>query len=180
MSDNERKLDRMLEALPDQIEPARDLWPQIESQLRPASRPAWQWQIAASLLAVAVMVVATLQWPVEQGALVAQEYDDTMPMHDDQSTRYAGFESTFVVNHERSLERLSEQLAQLPDGTREIVIGNLRIIRASIEQINEAVEQEPNNIQLRRLLQSAYRAELDIISSVQESAGTLRNVRTDI
>ena len=59
-----------------------------------------------------------------------------------------------------------------------MVIGNLKIIRASIAEINEAIELEPNNVQLRQLLQLAYRQEMAIVTTIRESANTVQRTTT--
>ena len=47
------RLERMLAALPEDIEPRRDLWPDIAAQLeagRGSGTRRWMWQLAAGLV----------------------------------------------------------------------------------------------------------------------------------
>ena len=101
-----------------------------------------------------------------------------VPAIDAQTLRYAGFDAQYIDVHQRSLEELAGQLDQLPPGTRDVVIGNLKIIRASIAEINDAIELEPNNVQLRQLLQLAYRQEMAIVTTIRESANTVQRTTT--
>ena len=101
-----------------------------------------------------------------------------VPATDPELLRYSGLDAEFVRVHDRSLEALEDQLAALSPATREVVIANLKIIRASIADINEAIEREPNNVQLRQLLRMAYQQELAIVNGIRRSAPTLERTTT--
>lgn len=181
MNTKDLALDALIDGLDERIEPQRDLWPDIEAAIAPQASSNgggfWQWRIAASIMATAAMI-GLLAIPRSDVANVAQQQD--IPVLDDQMLRYAGFDVEFVQAHEQSIENLADQLNALPPDTQGVILGNLNVIRESIREINDAIEREPNNVQLRQLLQIAYRQELAIVSTVRQSAKTIEQTRPGI
>lgn len=177
MNDQDDTLDRALATLPDSIRPERDLWPGIEARLATGRGGFWQWRVAASVFA-ATLLVGLLIIPPGDPDQVAGYVPSEVPATDPELLRYSGLDAEFVRVHDRSLEALADQLSELPPATREVVIANLKIIRASIAEINEAIEREPNNVQLRQLLRMAYQQELAIVNSMRRSAPTLERTTT--
>ena len=177
MNDQDDKLDRELAALPDSIRPERDLWPGIEARLGKGKSGFWQWRVAASVFAASVLV-GLLIIPPSDPTQVAGVTPSEVPATDPELLRYSGLDAEFVRVHDQSLEALADQLSELPPATREVVIANLKIIRASIAEINEAIEREPNNVQLRQLLRMAYQQELALVNSMRRSAPTLERTTT--
>ena len=177
MNDQDDKLDTALAALPDAIAPERDLWPDIEARLQTGRGGFWQWRVAASVFAATVLV-GMLIIPPADPERVAGVTPSEVPATDPELLRYSGLDAEFVRVHDQSLEALAEQLSDLPPATREVVIANLKIIRASIAEINEAIEREPNNVQLRQLLRMAYQQELAIVNGFRRSAPTLERTTT--
>lgn len=177
MNDEKDALDRALEALDERIEPPRDLWPGIEATINEHKGGYWQWRVAASVFAASVLV-GLLIIPPGSPDTVAGMTPSEVPAADEELFRYSGLDAEFVRVHQQSLDALADQLSNLPPATREVVIANLKIIRASIAEINEAIEREPNNVELRQLLQMAYEQELAIVRSFRRSAPTLERTTT--
>ncbi|MFK8052646.1 MAG: hypothetical protein AB8F65_06700 [Woeseiaceae bacterium] len=176
--DNNDDILKAAAALPRSIEPSRDLWPGIESQLQTEKTGFWQWRVAASGLAASMLIGLLLLPPVDDKPPVAAVEQSSVPSLNAQLVRHIPFDQAFMRDYERSLEQLDAQLAQMPPGTREVIVGNLKIVRESIRDINEEIDRDPNNVQLRQLLQLAYRQEMAIISMVRESALGVEQVRT--
>lgn len=178
MKDNFDHLDRQLALLDTEIAPERDLWPQIESAITTDSGGFWQWRVAASAVAATLLIGLLIFEPGDTDQSIAGTSATQVPGVDADMFRYAGFDAEFVNVHQQSLDVLAKQLDQLPPGTRDVVIGNLKIIRGSIAEINSAIEREPNNVQLRQLLQLAYRQEIAIVNTIRESATTVQRTTT--
>ena len=174
MNDQQDALDRALEALDERIEPQRDLWPGIEAKISEKKGGFWQWRVAASVFAASVLVGLLIIPPDNASTTVAS----AVPAADEELFRYSGLDAEFVRVHQRSLDELADHLADLQPATREVVIANLKIIRASIAEINEAIEREPNNVELRQLLRMAYEQELAIVNGFRRSAPTLERTTT--
>ena len=177
MNEQEDRLDRALASLPDTIRPERDLWPGIEARLAKGRGGFWQWRVAASVFA-ASLLVGLLIIPPADPEQVAGMAPSEVPEADPELLRYTGLDAEFIRVHDRSLDALADQLAELPPATREVVIANLKIIRASIAEINEAIEREPNNVQLRQLLRMAYQQELAIVNGIRRTAATIERTTT--
>ncbi|MEM7613262.1 MAG: hypothetical protein AAF270_16375 [Pseudomonadota bacterium] len=179
MNDDLRKLDAALLNIQDEIAPKRDLWPEINARISERKERFWHWRLAASGVAAALLV-ANMIVPERDGDLVADVQATPVPSLGQDLVRHIGFDSDFLREYERQLAALDEQLDRLPPGTRDVVIGNLKVIRASIAEINAAIDEEPGNVQLRQLLQLAYKQELSVLSTVRDSASTVDRVRTTI
>ena len=178
---NEEALDRALEGLAREIQPPRDLWPEIDAAIAPAKERFWQWRVAASVFATSLLIGLLLEPPGRPETPVADAgitLEELVPVENEAVLRYSGFDAEFIAVREQSLEQLADRLADLPPATRGVILGNLNIIRQSIAEINAAIEREPNNVELQQLLQIAYRQEMAIVSTVSESASTVDRVRT--
>ena len=60
-------LDRALAELPDEVEPARDLWPGIEARITPAANFGWQNFALAASVCLALAVGALLWFGQDPG-----------------------------------------------------------------------------------------------------------------
>ena len=117
---------RGLERLPRRRSPERDLWPGIQSRLRPRRSPVrgyplMQFALAASLVA-GLAAVMTL------------------------GLRDAGLGPTGAG---------AASTLALTDDSRAIVEANLAMVRHAERQLQQALQQDPESTSLRSLLQSA-------------------------
>ncbi|MEM7765569.1 MAG: hypothetical protein AAF290_16000 [Pseudomonadota bacterium] len=166
-------------ALPREIAPERDLWPAIAAEIETPERSSfWQLRLAASVFAATVLIGLMLGSP-EEGKDTGKAAA-TLPSLNAQLVRHMPFDDNFLLNYREAIAELDEQLDALPPGTREVIAGNLEIVRESIEEINAAIDRDPNNVQLRQLLQLAYRQEMAIISMVRDSVVGAEQIRTTI
>lgn len=170
MHNNDDNIMDAAAALPKSVAPERDLWPEIASQLPARGRDFWQWRVAASGFAASLLIGLLLLPPVDKVPGVAAGEPVAVPQLNAELVRHIPFDVEFMRDYKRTLDELDDQLAELPPGTREVIVGNLRIVRESISEINDAIDRDPNNVQLRQLLQLAYRQERSIISMVRDSA----------
>jgi hypothetical protein len=163
-----------------EVAPERDLWPDIEqaiSQPAKPSRTVWNsvWaQAAAVLLLVggssgvtylALTNDADTVSPVTEGPTLVFE------------TASASFGSMYHLGPDyqdarRSLAvKVDEELSRLTPEERAEVQKNIDVIRTAIEDINKALEAEPDNELLQKLLLDTYREELNLMMRVDNITG---------
>jgi anti-sigma-K factor RskA len=149
-----RRLVAASAALPKRIEPGRDLWATIEARLGQRAwwreRPFWAGALAAAALLVIALGLYRLlpsftahYRPVGEGwAVVQADYDA------------AARELSGILAAER--ERLRPETVVL-------VERNLAIIDAALADARTALERDPANPELRRLLAAAYRQKVELL-----------------
>lgn len=167
---NDYKLKAALKKLPREVDPSRDLWPGIEARLsrRPrAVRPLWAYGLAASVL---VAVVAGALWSVgmQRGrdtatqTIVAQ---GTSP------------QDSYFAQRAAYAEQSVQSATDLSPATREVILKNLHIIESSMQSMQAALDQDPNNPRLRALLFDLYQNESRLLAATQQAQAktTARN-----
>ncbi len=157
-SDNTNKLDEQLKTLPEEITPNRDLWQGVELAITsepPAAKSNNKYinkyvAIAASLL-VPVGLIGILMMggqspadlPGSQSGLAAQL-----------SGQYERQKASLLVTYsdqEAVTDNWQSQLAEL---------------ETAADAIKAALENDPNNRALLRMLQSVYQQQIDLIERV--------------
>lgn len=182
MKNTERRV-RALHELPQGLEPPRDLWPQIEAQLRagtPAraasssrerAMPAWRWAAAATLAVLAAALGAglwrlsgrgVLHAPVRATAATApsdQGLHGTTPViAEDEASRRAAL-----------LRSLNARLRALPAPTQQKVRADLQLIERSIQDIQSALGRDPGNALLHELLRETEQDEQHLAATVRDA-----------
>jgi len=168
--------------LPRELPPARDLWPGIREGIEPDRRPraaGWNAWVPAALAASVVVAVGLV------GLL--RSYAPDAPGGGDRggeapvAATPASFGPTFTLGPKYEDARaslagdLEERLRALPPETREVVTRNLGAIRQAVDEINAALEADPGNLLLQRLLMDAYHDELAVLANVRRLSETLSN-----
>jgi anti-sigma-K factor RskA len=177
-----RDLLKRAAALPQSIEPGRDLWPGIAARTRPASRErksgtlrrfrriAGSWRgfwtpVAATAAAAALIVIALQMRGPEPGDLPAEDVAAS-------SSAVAQPSSAAVIEALEAECRLADQeLAHyMPEASGEtgdessgifgVFADNLRTINAAIDEARDAWLSDPDSPHLARLLAAAYRAKV--------------------
>ncbi|HEY3644736.1 MAG TPA: hypothetical protein VGM16_05295 [Gammaproteobacteria bacterium] len=168
---NQDKLKAALDKLPREVQPGRDLWPGIEGRIkqrRAAARPAWSYGLAASVL---VAVAAGGLWAgfhMQQRSGTPQEI-------------VAGGQSApadpYLVQRAAFAEQSVQTATDLSPATRAVILKNLRIIEGSLQDIQAALDKDPNNPRLRALLFDLYQNEARLLASTQQAQAktTARN-----
>lgn len=160
---NDDKLKTALGRLPREVQPGRDLWPGIEGRLKrhgATARPAWGYGLAASLL---VAVAAGGLWAgfhIQQRSGTPQQLvamGDGAPL-DPYLARRAAFAENSVQN-----------ATDLAPATRAVILKNLRIIEGSMQDIQAALDKDPNNPRLRALLFDLYQNEARLLAATQQA-----------
>lgn len=176
---------RQVARLPGSVEPARDLWPAIEAEIRVRKQPVplprrtlgWQWALAAGMAIAAVSVLFTwlaLRNP-EASAPVVQTAGTQAPAGELslQPVSYGGYARLgpeyLEVRAQLSAE-FQQRVAELPPDTRDQVARNLAVIQQAAADIDAALASDPSSRLLNRLLLSTYQDELALYSHVTAAA----------
>jgi hypothetical protein len=194
----ERKV-RSLAELPREVQPARDLWPQIEARLerRPGATLAGtraqrsplarlRWLAAAAMVAaVAVGVWIGRDFPARQAVPVAQ----TTPVPAQQTQapvapqiRETSADLLFVSDprylhaREALLKSLQARLATMPPPAQEKVRKSLLAIEHAKEDLESALGKDPSNALLQELLINTYQDEMRALTDVHEASDPGRGI----
>lgn len=165
-----------LAALPGDIEPARDLWPEIAARLDRAEQVApsrgpglpWTWAIAAGVGVAAVSALLTYTLVDTPAQLAPQGAGPdsggaVMTVADD---RYARLGPEYLQTRAELLAAFNARVSALPAATRARVQSDLATIQGAAASIDEALMADPSSRLLNRLLLSTYQDELRLYASV--------------
>ena len=162
------------------VAPARDLWPGIEAAMAESTGPAkptvnvspwtkYLAQAAAVLLLVGGSSGLTyLAVKGDDSRVTPAPQGSVMPLN----ALSASFGDRYTLGPDfqdarRDLEgRLQVELDRLSPEARAEVEENMRTIRAAIDEINQALANEPDNVLLQELLLSSYQEELALMRTV--------------
>jgi hypothetical protein len=196
----ERKV-RSLAELPRDIEPARDLWPQIEARLErgagavarvrareprsPLARLRWL-AAAAMVAAVAVGVWIGRDFPPQQGgAPLAHNPPSTAPAT--QPPVGGQFARTpadllfvsdprYQRDREALLKSLQARLAAMPPPARQKVSDSLAAIEHAKKDLEGELGKDPSNALLQELLINTYQDEMRALTDVHEASDPGRGI----
>jgi anti-sigma factor RsiW len=182
-----RDLLALASALPREIEPPTDLWPDIRTRIRrtalpstgraAGSRSLWNsfvhdrgWLAAAAVLLIVASSVMT--------ALFLRPNNDSVVQRPDTVEPAPGSQRAPVVRTvSDDYDRLDRELAQLLAGERgkmqpetvAKVERNLAIIDAAIAEIRQALAEDPGNDALLQLLKASYGQKSALVRQVSTS-----------
>jgi hypothetical protein len=167
IDDSPDDFERRLRALPRELPPARDLWPEIAARIEAEgeSRP----------------VPARAAWRVVGVSLFGRDAPRETPSGPVFATAPAI--STFGAGHDLGHEYraaragltqdLEGRLEALSPEARETVIQNLALIRRAAAEIDAALAADPGNGLLQHQLLSAYQDELSVLANMQRVTARL-------
>lgn len=186
---NADKLVAAARMLSTDISPGRDLWPGIAEAIeRPAPQRSWvplggRTTLFAQAAAIVLLIGASssLTYVIVKGQQQQGPTVVSSGMIFEQTSfanRYSlgpGFEDA----RNALVEDLEIELARLSPELRANVETNLKLIHDAIHDMNNALEEEPNNVLLQEQLLRAYREELALLRRV---SGLTRKImmRNDI
>jgi len=183
-TEHEDKLSAAARQLATEIRPRRDLWPEIEAAItQPAPQHARWMPRFAQAAAVLVIIGASsgVTW-------LAMRNDAPAPVQQftpEYAFERAAFGSNYSLGadyldaREEMLTRLEPELARLAPAERDDVERSLAVIRKAIDDINAALEQDPDNVLLQDLLMKTYREELHVMQKVGDVSRRVMS-RSDI
>jgi hypothetical protein len=186
-------LDSVLQALPREVAPPRDLWPDIAARIEAervegrarapmsgkSTRPRWMMPLlgaaaAIALVATSSLITAALLGSGRQSATMATTPPPPRAADPatDQKMVPAAFGPGYVLDHEYLAARgqlastLQTRIAQMPPSTRQKLEANLAELHRATREINAALAQQPGDPLLEELLLSTYQDELAVLASV--------------
>jgi hypothetical protein len=178
----EQRVDVALLSLSKDVQPGRDLWPEIEDRLdsRAPARRAWGWQAAAAIALVAISSLVTASLVRRQQPTVAQAPVAPRPSEVSvaPTPMRAAFGPSYALGAEYDAARqqlasqLERRLATMPPSARMKLEANLAEMRRAAEEINVALARQPGDPLLQELLLNTYQDELGVIASVNQLTGT--------
>lgn len=189
------RLDREIQGLARDVPPERDLWPTIavglDEQMPRTGASYWRWAgLAAAICAGLLFPFLLREAPVVEGPVpMATSPSSTVPPAGApvqthlrlRAAAVTGFQPgpEYETAREELLGLLEERLDGLAPEEREIVVRNIEAIRSALEQIDQALQQSPDDPLLQELLLKTYQTELDVMARVNGLAGPARR-RTDL
>ena len=170
----EERIDAALASLPRELQPARDLWPDIESRLEPRRRRGtWAWQAAAAIALVAVSSLVTANLVRRANPPVARA---SAPVSQ-ATVMPAAFGPSYSLSAEYDKARgqlatdLEQRLAGMPPSARQKLEANLAEMHRAVAEINAALARQPGDPLLEELLLNTYQDELGVLASVNQLTG---------
>jgi hypothetical protein len=164
-----RLRDRAAE-LPRSLDPPRDLWPEIAVGIAESNVVRGRFgrrallAAAAAVLVVASMVTAYLLGR-SQAVVIAES--PTAGEGVPSAVLLASFEDLGVEGYESRraelLDALEARSHELSPETMEVVRTNLKLIDQAMDQIAEALGEDPENRLLMRQLAGTYRRQIDLL-----------------
>ena len=166
-------LDARLAALPLDVAPARDLWPDIAGSIAAADvRPVtarWRWPLALAAGVAVAAIAGALGWQAGR--------QNAAPLAATPAAGTAGdplVQASFALpeGHEyratrAALERsYRERLELLAPATRGRLEEDLAAIRHANADIRSALAADPQSAVLNRLLESTWQQEFDLYATV--------------
>jgi anti-sigma factor RsiW len=170
---------RRAAALPAEEQPPRDLWPQISARLStegsdvvrfpsPVRRYVWTWMAAAAAVVLAIASAFLMrQTSIDAGSpTIADTHRQTAAESAVVRAAYRDVEADLDRVRADLRAVLQSRRSEISPATMEIVNQNLKVIDEAIANIAEALEQEPENPELNRLLLAAYQREVKLLKQV--------------
>jgi len=170
MNDTERD-DELIAAaggLATEISPDRDLWPAIEQTIVAPKRTRWTPMLAQAAAVVLLVgassgltYLAVKEEPVVVEVMSAELRFERTAFGTEQTlgSVYRSAQGDYQTELDEELERLSPEV-------RADIEANLALIKDAINQINIALEQNPDNVLLQELLVRSYREQHTLMRRV--------------
>ena len=188
---DERKVSSLRELSP-AIEPARDLWPQIEARInaeRSAAappRPARARAVPPRWLAAAAVVasVAVGVW-IGRSLLPAARPGAQSPISPSRASfadAPTALDVAYVSDPRYQRDRaalmktLQARLAALPPPARAKVMASLAAIQRAKQDLQNALGKDPGNALLQELLINTYQDEMRVLTDVHEASDAGRGI----
>lgn len=198
MSESRRDpLNEALAALPPDVAPPRDLWPQIRAEIAKtpiaprapdlAQRMQSSWfRLAAGVVLVLATSVTTFVITRESmQQQVARTAPQSMPAPqvNAQPASFSFGRETLGAGYVSARAELDksfkERIASLPPSARAKVERNLADLCHAADEISATLAEHPSDPLLQELLMSTYQSELQLLADVSELP-TAGSMRTDL
>jgi len=145
--------------LPREIRPPRELWSGIDARLAGSERPQRAglpaWALVAAALALVLATAAVT-------SILIRDHDEAIALKVGRAD-----EARFLAASQELLAGLEAQ--DLSPETMEIVRRNLEVIDAAIAELQAALERDPGNGELTRMLLATYQRKIDLLEQAARS-----------
>ena len=196
--DGAARLDVRLRALPLEVAPGRDLWPEIAARIDERGsgagvaprRPAWLWQAAAAVVLVAGSSLLTANLldrnrPVQQSAASGAQANGVAVTDAAVATSVAfgpagHLDAEYAVARSQLTLMLDRRIAALPVAARAKLEFNLGEMRRAADEINAALAEQPGDPLLEELLLKTYQDELAVLANVSQLTSSLENAPVNV
>jgi len=171
---NEERDDKLTAAarqLATEIQPQRDLWPDIELAITEPAPQRSRWTPMFAQAAAVVLLIGA-----SSGLTYLVVKDDQPVIIPQPAPEYtfarAAFGSTYTLGSDYldtradMVERFEQELVRLSPEERQDVEQSLEVIRSAIDEINAALQEDPDNVLLQDLLMKTYHEELNVMHKV--------------
>lgn len=155
------------------IEPPRDLWPQIDSQI---ARPSWGgrtfWSMRYPLAAAAVLLIAisslvTALLVERTSGRVATDLAPTVTgTATAASAGWQQIETEYLRATAELMEPLEATRTRLAPETLELIEESLRIIDSAIREVRAALAADPGSRELMEMLSVTYEKKIEVLQQV--------------
>ena len=164
-------------ALPDEIQPAADLWPDIAARLRGpegmrlvprTGLGRWFGPMAVAAAAAVVIALSTSLWtrghlPV---ASPSAPQGTVQPVALGASSTLLDSEREYARATADLMAAIDAQKETLAPETRAVLDANLKTIDEALAQVRAALAKDPGNSQLAHLLTSTHQKKVDALKRV--------------
>jgi hypothetical protein len=163
---NDDKLTAAARQLATEISPERDLWPEIESAIETPLPQRTRWtpmfaQAAAVVLLIGASSGLTYLAVKDDGLAVAPGYGTGLNVQTAAFGSRHALGSDYQAARAELAAKLDEELEHLSPEERADVEKSLEVLRGAIDEINAALEQDPDNALLQDILMNTYHEELN-------------------
>jgi anti-sigma factor RsiW len=163
-------LTREARQLPSQIAPPRDLWPEIESRLRrdPSADRSWWLQAAAAVIALVAISMAMSMWSSgrrSEPEAASQEPQPT-PRFVTAQAELARAEDGVLLARTDLVTAIESRRDVVEPDTLLVMEESMILLDRAIGEIRAALQDDPQNLQLRMLLAARYQQERKLLQKV--------------
>ncbi len=150
-------------ALPQEIQPTRDLWPGIQAEVR-RRRPWVTWGYGLAAAGIAALILGTVffsPWGHEMAEMES-------PPEDPASTTFVAQVREVEEAYEPTIQelRLLVEDQELAPETREVLEESLAVIEEAIREAAAALEEDPGSPQALHGLRRMYDAKVEVLRLV--------------
>lgn len=152
-----------------EIHPTRDLWPNIEASISvPPKRRVHPYFAQAAAIVLLVGASSSITYFATKSEPSVSPVATTGGLTLESASWGGEYEMSPSYKIARSdlRSRLDEELERLSPESRAEIEGNIQVVRDAIAEINVALEKEPDNALLHKLLLKTYREELTVMQKV--------------
>ncbi|MEO8746185.1 MAG: hypothetical protein ABI379_00785 [Rhodanobacter sp.] len=159
---HDERLRNAIDALPREIAPEHDLWPDIAARIAPRRHRLQPLSVAAAvagLIAIGVIAAAlSMRHPQAPTTFAARQ----------PAARSQPFASTSLPNaRAKSIAATIRHSTRLDPRTQAVLLANLDLTETSISKIQHALRTDPGNPGLQPLLYQQYRNEAVLVAAAQ-------------